>query len=922
MATTRSVYAFEDEVPAAKRRALLGGKGAGLQDMTRLGVPVPPGFIIATEVGPEYRRRGGPPEGLEAEVAGALKALEAKLERRFGGSERPLLLSVRSGAALSMPGMMDTILNLGLNDRTVEALALETGDRRFAFDTYRRFVQMYGDVVMEVDHHLFEDALSEVKRGLGSPQMLDSDLDAAALEGLVARYRQILVEQTHHKLPDDPQQQLWGAIGAVFGSWDNARAIRYRKIQGIVDPLGTACIVQAMVFGNLGETSGSGVAFTRNPSTGERMFYGEYLSNAQGEDVVAGIRTPVALTAAASAPGREEHSLERQQPEIFAQIEAHCARLEAHFGDMQDIELTIQEGVPFILQTRSGKRTAAAAVRIAVEMVGEGVINEDRAVQMVDAASLDQLLHARLPDPEALEARGVRAIARGLPASPGAATGRIVLSADEAERLAAEGQAVILVRRETSPEDIHGMKASRGILTATGGMTSHAAVVARGLGTCCVAGCSVLSVDYAARTVSVASGEGEDVVFQAGDVVTLDGVRGLIYAGAVEAVPAATLPEYDVLMGWADERRRLEVRANADTPLAARQAALGGATGIGLCRTEHMFFAPERIDVVRAMLLVEGAPDADVTAPARSGDRLTDAERGELARAPWLAKLEPMQRADFEAIFEAMGDKPVTIRLLDWPLHEILPHDGEEQARVAALLGIQPAELARRVARHREQNPMLGHRGVRLGLTMPGLYQMQARAILSAAAACSARGIAVKPEIMIPVVALASEVEAARALIDAEAEALFARSGRRVEYQVGTMIELPRACVCAGSIAAHADFFSFGTNDLTQTALGISRDDSGGFLPIYHDRLGLIAADPFAELDAEGVGELMRLAVQRGREARASLALGICGEQGGDPRSIATFERLGLDYVSCSPPRLPIARLAAAQARLAAYERD
>ncbi|MCA9530658.1 MAG: pyruvate, phosphate dikinase [Myxococcales bacterium] len=921
MSTTTRVYAFEDEVAAGRRRALLGGKGAGLQEMTRLGIPVPPGFTIATEVGPEYRRLGGPPAGLEAEVEAALARLEARLDRRLGASKRPLLVSVRSGAATSMPGMMDTILNLGLNDETVEALARESGDRRFAFDAYRRFTQMYGDVVMGVDHHLFEDALGAVKLELGSPRMLDSELDAAALEELVARYRRILIDRTGTSLPEAPREQLWAAIGAVFRSWDNVRAVRYRKMQGVVDPLGTACTVQAMVFGNLGETSGSGVAFTRNPSTGERMLYGEYLPNAQGEDVVAGIRTPVALTATASVPGREQTSLERRQPDVFAQIEAHCAQLEAHFGDMQDIEFTVQEGEPFILQTRSGKRTATAAVRIAVDMVGEGAIDEDRAVQMVDASSLDQLLHARLPDPELLEARGTRAVARGLPASPGAATGRIVLDADEAVRLAAVGETTILVRRETSPEDIHGMKAAAGILTATGGMTSHAAVVARGLGTCCVVGCSALAVDYEARTIAVARGEADEArVFSAGDTITLDGVRGLVYAGAVDAVAAASIPEYDVLMQWADARRRMEVRANADTPRAAREAAAGGAAGIGLCRTEHMFFSPERIDVVRAMLLAEADADADVTGPSRRrpAPRGSAGHEADRAREPWLDKIEPMQRADFEAIFDAMEGRPVTIRLLDWPLHEILPHGAEEQARVADLLGVDRRELARRVERHKEQNPMLGHRGVRLGLTMPGLYRMQARAILSAALACVSRGVAVKPELMIPIVGFASEIEAARALIDAEASALFERVGRRVEYRVGTMIELPRACVCAGSIAEHAEFFSFGTNDLTQTTLGISRDDSAGFLPAYRDRLGLIAADPFAELDADGVGALMALAVERGRQTRRSIKIGVCGEQGGDPRSIAIVEKLGLDYVSCSVPRLPIARLAAAQARLVA----
>ncbi|MDH5491967.1 MAG: pyruvate, phosphate dikinase, partial [Myxococcales bacterium] len=790
-----------------------------------------------------------------------------------------------------MPGMMDTVLNLGLNHETVEALAREMGDRRFAFDAYRRLLQMYGDVVLGADHGLFEAALREIKAEEGGVLTLDKELSAAALERLVGRYEGIL-EQGGKPFPRDAREQLRGAVGAVFSSWDNARARRYRRISGIDDDWGTACTVQAMVFGNLGEQSGSGVAFTRNPSSGEGLLYGEYLANAQGEDVVAGIRTPLALTALAAAPGQEEESLERRQPEVFAAVARHCAALEAHFRDMQDVEFTIERGEVFILQTRAGKRTAHAAVRIAVELVEEGKITPKEAVLRVDPASLDQLLHARLPPPEELAARGTIALASGLPASPGAATGRIVLHADEAERLALDGEAVILVRRETSPEDIHGMKAAQGILTATGGMTSHAAVVARGLGKCCVSGCGGIHVDYDKGEIHADVEGGPRRVLKVGELITLDGSHGRVYAGALEVEAAASVPELERLMVWADELRRMRVRANADTPRQAREARSFGAEGIGLCRTEHMFFAEDRLDAVRCMAL---APDSE-------------------ARVRWLERIEPMQQGDFEAIFRAMDGLPVTIRFLDWPLHEFLPRELEEHRRVAEALGIAVEEVRERAESLREINPMLGHRGVRVGLVYPEIFRMQARAILRAAQRVAAEGVSVHPELMLPVVAFSEEMKRLAILIKEEAEGVFGAEGARVPYLIGTMIELPRACLRAGELAKTAEFFSFGTNDLTQTTMGISRDDSGKFLPYYIDELRMLPADPFARIDEAGVFELVQIACERGRAARPGLKLGLCGEHGGDPDSIALCERAGLDYVSTSPPRIPIARLAAAHA--------
>ncbi len=889
---SRHVYAFDAALPARDPDELLGGKGAGLNAMTALGIPVPPGFTLTTDVCLAWRASGALPEGVGAELKVALEGVEQRAGRRFGDPRNPLLVSVRSGARASMPGMMDTILNLGLNADTVEGLATVSGDRRFAFDAYRRFIQMYGDVVLGVDHHRFEEILGALKKELGDPSLLDSKLSEEALEELVRRYLAMLAA-VDKPFPSDVNAQLHGAIAAVFASWDNPRAVRYRKMQGIPHEWGTACTVQAMVFGNLGETSGSGVAFTRNPSTGERALYGEYLANAQGEDVVAGIRTPLALTAAAAPPGREEQTLERTMPQTFEEIAGLAQTLERHFGDMQDIEFTVERGRAYILQTRSGKRTAHAAVRIAVELVTEGVLTAEQALLRVDATSLEQLLHARLPTPDELLVRDVRPVASGLPASPGAAVGAIVFDSDEAERLAAEGKDVLLVRRETSPEDIHGMKAARGIVTATGGMTSHAAVVARGLGKCCVAGCAALNIDYGKQQLSVRLDTGEVKTFAKGAVLSLDGSFGKVYAGALDVVAAAKVPELEVLMRWADTHRELRVRANADTPQDARRARSFGAEGIGLCRTEHMFFAEERLEAMRCVVL--------------AGD--------EEARAHWLAKIAPMLRGDFASMLEAMDALPVTIRLLDWPLHEFLPREPEEHAKVARALGVPVGEVEQRARQMSEVNPMLGHRAVRVGLTAPSIYRMMVRAILDAALDRLEAGGDPRPEIMIPVVGIAGELSRMRALTFEEAEAVFAARGRRVDFKYGTMIELPRACLVAGELAQSAEFFSFGTNDLTQTVFGISRDDAGRFLPVYVDELQVLPIDPFVTIDEAGVGAMIQMACERGSATRADLSLGLCGEHGGDPASILFAARCGISYVSCSPPRLPVARLAAAQAQ-------
>ncbi len=881
------VYRFGDGGAEgdATMRALLGGKGANLAEMARIGLPVPPGFTITTEVCTWFYRHGGRyPEGLRDEVAKALDGLEAALGRRFGDPARPLLVSVRSGARVSMPGMMDTVLNLGLNDETVEGLARDTGNPRFAWDSYRRFIQMYGDVVMGLDHHLFEEAIEERKAARGVD--LDTDLDAGDWQELVARFKEIVRAEAGRDFPQAPADQLWGAIGAVFGSWNSERAKVYRRLHDISDDWGTAVNVQAMVFGNLGEHSATGVAFTRNPATGVKEIYGEFLINAQGEDVVAGIRTPQHLTKAARlAAGDVQPSMEEAMPEVFAELVRLMETLERHYRDMQDIEFTVEQGRLWLLQTRAGKRTAKAAIRIAVDMAEEGLVDRREAVLRVEPESLDQLLHPTL-DPDAPR----EVVARGLPASPGAASGEIVFTADEAERRARAGHDVILVRVETSPEDIHGMHAARGILTARGGMTSHAAVVARGMGRPCVSGAAGLFVDLERRRME-AGGRS----FREGDEITIDGTAGEVIAGRVPTVAPELSGEFATLMRWADGLRRMKVRTNADTPHDSAVARRFGAEGIGLARTEHMFFDAERIPIVREMILAENAEE----------------------RQRALAKLLPMQRGDFLGIFREMEGLPVTIRLLDPPLHEFLPHEDAEFAEVARASGLDVGRLKRRAAELREANPMLGHRGCRLAVTFPEIYEMQVRAILEAAIELEqAEGReCVLPEIMVPLVSDPRELRFVRERIERTAQAVFEEKARRIDYRIGTMIELPRAALAAGEIAGAAEFFSFGTNDLTQTTYGLSRDDAGRFLPVYLER-GIYPADPFAHLDTAGVGALMRIARDGGRAARGDLKLGICGEHGGDPASIAFCEELGLDYVSCSPYRVPIARLAAAQAAI------
>ncbi len=869
----------------ADMQGLLGGKGANLAEMSRLGLPVPPGFTITTEVCSHYyQHERCYPEQLAEQVAAALARIETELEARLGDPERPLLVSVRSGAPVSMPGMMDTVLNLGLNDRTVRGLAAIADHPRFAYDSYRRFIQMYGDVVLGVDHYLFEDQLDDLKRETGC--QLDTGLGADDLLRLIEAYQEIIQAQTGGPFPQNVEDQLWGAIGAVFGSWMTPRAVTYRRLHGISETMGTAVTVQAMVFGNRGDTSATGVAFTRDPSTGAKGYYGEFLVNAQGEDVVAGIRTPQPLTRAMQqATGATLPSLEEVMPATYAELADVFERLEAHYRDMQDIEFTVQEGRLWILQTRNGKRTTHAALKVAVDMAAEGLIGRDEAVLRIEPASLDQLLHPML-DPEAPR----EVIAKGLPASPGAVSGKVVFNADEAERLGTMGEAVILVRIETSPEDIHGMHAARGILTSRGGMTSHAAVVARGMGKPCVCAAADLAIDYRHQHLTV---KGREIA--AGEVITLDGGTGTVMLGAVPTVDPKLSGDFATLMSWADEHRRLKVRTNAETPLDARTARRFGAEGIGLCRTEHMFFDDVRLVAMREMILA-GDPDG---------------------RRKALAKILPMQRQDFVELFQIMAGLPVTIRLLDPPLHEFLPHEPEEITALAKASGLDAAKLLRRANELREANPMLGLRGCRLGVLFPEIYEMQARAIFEAAVAVAAgSGETVVPEIMVPLVGMARELELIKAEIDAVAQAVMAESGTRLSYQVGTMIEVPRAALRATAIAAHAEFFSFGTNDLTQMTLGLSRDDSAKFMEQYMQR-GIFAADPFATLDIEGVGALIALACERGRAGRADLKLGICGEHGGDPATIAFCERVGLDYVSCSPYRVPIARLAAAQAALA-----
>ncbi len=883
MTATQYVHLFGGNATTTERsKDLLGGKGANLAEMASIGLPVPPGFTLTTAVctafyvgGREY------PATLAAQVTDGIAHIEAVTAKRFGDATNPLLVSVRSGARASMPGMMDTVLNLGLNDATVAGLAAASGDARFAWDSYRRFIQMYGDVVLGIDHHLFEEALEIAKEDLGYYR--DTEMLADDWMALVATYKSIVEDALGQPFPQDVHEQLWGAVGAVFDSWESDRARVYRRLNAIPSAWGTAVNVQAMVFGNMGDTSATGVAFTRNPATGERCFYGEWLVNAQGEDVVAGIRTPQYLTKAArEAANAKPLSMEEAMPGPYAELAAVFDRLETHYRDMQDIEFTVERGHLWMLQTRSGKRTAKAALKIAVDMAGEGLISRDEAVLRIEPMALDQLLHPTL-DPNA--PRDV--ITKGLPASPGAASGIIVFDADTAERRTAEG--VILVRTETSPEDIHGMHAARGIVTARGGMTSHAAVVARGMGRPCVSGAGGISIDLGLRVMRVGGRE-----LHEGDTITIDGTSGEVMAGRVPTVDPELVGDFGILMGWADGARRMRVRANAETPDDCRVARQFGAEGIGLCRTEHMFFDAGRITAVRAMILAED----------------------EAGRSIALAKLLPEQRSDFADIFRIMAGLPVTIRLLDPPLHEFLPHSEDDFSDVAAAAGVSVDVLRRRAGELHEYNPMLGHRGVRLGITYPEIYAMQSRAIFEAACDVAAEGgEAPIPEVMIPLVATRAELDLMKAVVDAAAQAVFAERGRSVDYLVGTMIELPRAALMAGDIAGSAQFFSFGTNDLTQTTIGISRDDAARFLSTYVEK-GIFAADPFVTLDVDGVGQLIALAAQRGRAARADIKLGICGEHGGDPASIAFCEAQALDYVSASPYRVPIARLAAAQAAL------
>jgi pyruvate, orthophosphate dikinase len=883
---TKWVYFFGggDSEGEGAMRDLLGGKGANLAEMAKLGLPVPPGFTITTEVCSFfYANAKIYPKELKEAVEKALARVGALTDRVFGDPRNPLLVSVRSGARASMPGMMDTVLNLGLNDESVKTLAATSGDERFAYDSYRRFIQMYSNVVLEIDHHNFEEILEGRKDRYG--YLLDTDLSAEDWRAIIAEYKAKVEEETGKPFPQDPRDQLWGAIGAVFSSWMNQRAITYRRLHDIPESWGTAVNVQAMVFGNMGETSATGVAFTRNPSTGVHELYGEFLVNAQGEDVVAGIRTPQNITEAARiAAGSDSPSLETVMPDVFRQFRETTEKLEKHYRDMQDLEFTVERSKLWMLQTRNGKRTARAALRIAVDMANEGLISQGEAVQRVEPASLDQLLHPTL-DPNAPR----KQLAVGLPASPGAASGEIVFSADEAEDLKNRGRKVILVRVETSPEDIHGMNAAEGILTTRGGMTSHAAVVARGMGKPCVSGAGTVRVDYAAQTLT-ASG----VTMKKGEIITIDGGDGRLFQGAVAMVKPELTDDFKTLMGWADAHRRMKVRANAETPNDARVAHGFGAEGIGLCRTEHMFFEGERIVAVREMILS------------------TD----EAGRRAALAKLLPIQRKDFAELFEIMKGLPVTIRLLDPPLHEFLPHGEEEVAEVAKAMGVSAEKLRTRAAELHEFNPMLGFRGVRLAIRYPEIAEMQARAIFEGAVEAGRKtGSPVAAEIMVPLVMTRAELDQTKARIVAMAEAVAQETGVTVPYSIGTMIELPRAALCAGDIAQSAEFFSFGTNDLTQTTLGVSRDDAASFLGVYTAR-GILPADPFVTIDQEGVGELVKLAAERGRATRPSIKLGICGEHGGDPASIAFCESIGLDYVSCSPFRVPIARLAAAQAAL------
>ena len=856
---------------SAEMRNLLGGKGANLAEMTNLGIPVPPGFTISTEACIEYYENDRQwPEGLEGEVKANLARLEEVMGAKFGDPENPLLLSVRSGARVSMPGMMDTVLNLGINDRTVQGLIAKSGNERFAYDSYRRFVQMYGDVVLGVDHDLFEALIQETKDRKGV--QLDMDLDADDWKELVAKFKALVKEKTGKDFPEDPIEQLYGSINAVFASWNNPRAVKYREIHEIPGDWGTAVNVQTMVFGNMGDNSGTGVAFTRDPATGENVFYGEFLMNAQGEDVVAGIRTPEPIA-----------ELKRLKPKIYEELEAIYKKLENHYRDMQDIEFTIQEDVLYMLQTRAGKRTATAAVKIAVDMVDEGLIDKETALLRVDAVQLDQLLHPML-DPNAK----YDVLAKGLPASPGAAVGRVVFNANDAEEWNSRGEKVILVRTETSPEDIGGMNVAQGILTSRGGMTSHAAVVARGMGKCCVAGAGDIQVIEAEKCFRVG-----DVTVKEGDWITLNGTKGEVIVGKMELVEPKLAGEFGRLMEWADGVRKLRIRTNADTPHDAKVARDFGAEGIGLCRMEHMFFAEDRINIVRQMILAD------------------DAE----GRRKALAKLLPIQKGDFKGIFREMDGLPVTIRLLDPPLHEFLPREDHAVAEVARELGVTEDKLRAKIASLEEFNPMLGHRGCRLGITAPEIYEMQVQAIIEAACELAKEGVKVLPEIMIPLTGTKKEMAILKKLTVETADKVIEQAGVKLEYLVGTMIEVPRAALVADRIAEEAEFFSFGTNDMTQMTFGFSRDDAGTFLGAYIDQ-GILERDPFQSLDQQGVGQLVQIGVEKGRSTKADLKVGVCGEHGGDPSSIDFFHRVGMDYVSCSPYRVPIARLAAAQAQV------
>jgi len=883
---TTWVYRFGDG--AAEGRAdmknLLGGKGAGLAEMSNLGLPVPPGFTITTEVCTYFYANGKSyPTELKDQVGDGLAALERSLGARFGDAKNPLLVSVRSGARVSMPGMMDTVLNLGLNDQAAVGLARKSGDERFAYDSYRRFIQMYGQVVLGIDHHHFEELIENHKLETGAN--LDTDLSAEDWQAIASGFKDIVAQEHGHPFPQDPEEQLWGAIGAVFGSWMNPRAVTYRRLHDIPADWGTAVNVQAMVFGNMGPDCATGVAFTRDPSTGANAFYGEYLVNAQGEDVVAGIRTPQHLTIAGKEANHSDlPAMEEVMPEVLAELYKVRRTLEDHYRDMQDIEFTVQRGKLWMLQTRTGKRTAQAALKIAVSLVEEGVIDREEAIGRIEPASLDQLLHPTL-DPKAK----TTILTSGLPASPGAASGKVVFSADEAEALAARGEPVILVRIETSPEDIHGMHAAKGVLTTRGGMTSHAAVVARGMGRPCVAGAGDLRIDYEAGTLSARA-----ILVKAGEVITIDGSTGEVMVGEVPTIQPELSGDFATLMGWADAIRRLKVRANAETVVDSRTARRFGAEGIGLSRTEHMFFEADRIGAMRQVIMAED----------------------EAGRRAGLAELLPMQRRDFAEIFRIMKGLPVTIRLLDPPLHEFLPKTEAEFGEMARLTGKDVAAVRHRALALDETNPMLGHRGCRLGISYPEIYEMQATAIFEAAVAVvKDTGEAVEPEIMVPLIATRKEFDILKEMIDRIGKAVMEREGTVVPYLVGTMIELPRAALLAGEIAETAEFFSFGTNDLTQTVFGLSRDDATSFMGVYQ-RLGIFEHDPFVTLDERGVGELVRIAADRGRAARPGLKLGICGEHGGDPASVTFCHGVGLDYVSCSPYRVPIARLAAAQAAL------